>query len=99
MKRYNTIYKQHLADEDSVECKSELDQYLLEACEDLEKEDFDILDWWRVNSSRYKVIFQVARDVLAIPMSTIAYQNLLLAWEVVYYILSGVHCLLKLLKI
>ena len=25
MKRYNNIYKQHLADEDNVECKSELD--------------------------------------------------------------------------
>ena len=25
MKRYNNIYKQHLADEDSVECKSKLD--------------------------------------------------------------------------
>ena len=25
IKRYNNIYKQHLADEDSVECKSELD--------------------------------------------------------------------------
>ena len=79
MKRYNIIYKQHLVDDDSVECKSELDQYLCEACEDLEKEDFDILDWWRVNSSRYKVLSQVARDVLAIPMSTVAHQNLFLA--------------------
>lgn len=52
---------------------------LLEACEDLENEDFDILDWWRVNSSRYKVFSQVAHDVLAIPMSIIAHQNLLLA--------------------
>ena len=43
MKRYNTIYKKHLADEDSVECKySELDQYLLEACEDPKKEGFDL---------------------------------------------------------
>ena len=25
MKRYNKIYKKHLIDEDSVECKSELD--------------------------------------------------------------------------
>ena len=33
---YNTIYKQHLADEDSIECKSKLDRYLLEASEDHE---------------------------------------------------------------
>ncbi|KAL0003479.1 hypothetical protein SO802_017260 [Lithocarpus litseifolius] len=47
MKRYNNIYKQHLADEDSVECKSELDRYLLEASVDPETKGFDILDWWR----------------------------------------------------
>ena len=63
MKMYNNIYKQHLAYEDSVECKSELDRYLLKVSVDLEKEGFDILDWWRVNSSRYRIISQVARDV------------------------------------
>ena len=45
MKRYNNIYKQHLANEDSVECKSELDRYLLEASVDPETEGFDILNW------------------------------------------------------
>ena len=75
MKRYNNIYKQHLADEDSVECKFELDRYLLEASVDLETEGFDILDWWRVNSSRYGILFQVARDVLAIPVSAIATES------------------------
>ena len=44
MKMYNNIYKQHLADEDSVECKSELDQYLLKASVDPETKGFDILD-------------------------------------------------------
>ena len=72
MKMYNNIYKQHLAYEDSVECKSELDQYLLEASVDPEIEGFDILDWWRMNSSRYRILSQVAHDVLAIPVSTIA---------------------------
>ena len=45
MKRYNNIYKQHLANEDSVECKSKLDRYFLEASVDLETECSDILDW------------------------------------------------------
>ena len=69
---YNNIYKQHLAYEDSVECKSELDRYLLEANVDPEIEGFDILDWWRMNSSRYRILSQVAHDVLAILVSTIA---------------------------
>ena len=75
MKMYNNIYKQHLADKDSVECKSELDQYLLKASVDSETKGFDILDWWRVNSSRYRIISQVACDVLAIPVSTLALES------------------------
>ena len=34
LKRYNTRFKQHLVDKDSVECKSELDGYLWESFED-----------------------------------------------------------------
>ena len=75
MKRYNNIYKQHLADEDSVECKSELERYLLEASVDPDTEGFDILDWWRVNSSRYRILSQVVRDVLAILVSTVASES------------------------
>ena len=75
MKRYNNIYKQHLADEDSIECKFELDRYLLEASVDPKTEGFDILDWWRVNSSRYKILSQVALDVLAIPISNVASES------------------------
>ena len=52
-KTYNTRFKQHLADKDNVECKSKLDRYLLESFEDLDVEDFDILMWWKMNSSRY----------------------------------------------
>ena len=61
MKRYNNIYKQHLANKDSVECKSKLDQYLNRV----------MCLWWRVNSSRYRIISQVARDVLAIFISIV----------------------------
>uniref|UniRef100_A0A3Q7G495 HAT C-terminal dimerisation domain-containing protein n=1 Tax=Solanum lycopersicum TaxID=4081 RepID=A0A3Q7G495_SOLLC len=51
--------------------KSWLDKYLLE---DQEPEfgDFDILSWWKVNSPRFSVLSQLARDVLAIPMSSVA---------------------------
>ena len=42
---YNNIYKQHLADEASVEYKSALDRYLLVASVDPEMEGFDILHW------------------------------------------------------
>ena len=45
IKSYNNKFKQHLADKDSVESKSELDRYLLKSFEDLDMEDFNILMW------------------------------------------------------
>ena len=43
IKSYNNRFKQHLANEDSVESKSELDRYLLESYEDLK---WKILTSW-----------------------------------------------------
>ena len=80
-----------------MKCKSELVRYLLEACEDPKKEEFDILDWWRVIYSRYKVLSQVTYDVLPILVSTIASESAF-SVGVEYKIISGVHCLLKLLR-
>ena len=45
---------------------------MLESSEDPDVEDFDILIWWKMNSSRYRVLSQIARNVLAIPVSTVA---------------------------
>ncbi|GKE05188.1 zinc finger BED domain-containing protein RICESLEEPER 2-like protein [Tanacetum coccineum] len=53
------------------DCKSELDRYLNEDVED-ESDKFDILNWWKVNSPRFPVLSLLARDVLAIPISTVA---------------------------
>uniref|UniRef100_A0A3Q7HLV0 HAT C-terminal dimerisation domain-containing protein n=1 Tax=Solanum lycopersicum TaxID=4081 RepID=A0A3Q7HLV0_SOLLC len=63
--------KKQKNDSGSVGVKSELDKYLLEDQEP-ESEDFDILSWWKVNSPRFPVLSQLARDVLAIPMSSVA---------------------------
>ena len=45
IKSYNNWFKQHLADKDSMERKSELDRYLLESFENPDVEDFNILMW------------------------------------------------------
>ena len=55
-----------------MECKSKLDRYLLESFEDPDVEDFDILMWWKMSSSRYQVLSEIARDVLPIPNSIVA---------------------------
>ncbi|TXG48267.1 hypothetical protein EZV62_027561 [Acer yangbiense] len=51
--------------------KSELDCYLEEktlpqSCE------FDVLGWWKLNGIKYPKMSEIARDILAIPVSTIA---------------------------
>ena len=55
--------------------KSELDKYLAEDCEDIESNKFDILTWWKTNSSRFPILAHLARDVLAIPISTVASES------------------------
>lgn len=55
--------------------RDDVDEYLAEQCEDMTAKNFDILNWWKVNSSRYKVLFQVAKDVLAVPISTVASES------------------------
>jgi hypothetical protein len=50
--------------------KSDLDRYLEEAL--LPRiPDFDILKWWKVNALKYPTLSRMARDVLAIPVSTV----------------------------
>lgn len=54
-----------------LEEKSELDKYLEEGCERYSP-NFDILNWWKVNASRYPILSNIARDILAMPVSTVA---------------------------
>ena len=57
------------------EIKNDVKIYLLEPCEDIEDEDFDILNWWRVNGSKYRVLSKLARDIFAIQVSTVASES------------------------
>lgn len=54
--------------------KSELDYYLEESII-LRFEDFDILCWWKTNGSKYPTLQAIARDVLAILVSTVASES------------------------
>jgi hypothetical protein len=54
--------------------KSELEKYLAKETEDPESK-VDILAWWKVNSNRFLVLGHMARDVLAIPITTVASES------------------------
>ncbi|KAK1262103.1 hypothetical protein QJS04_geneDACA020360 [Acorus gramineus] len=51
--------------------KSELDQYLDEAVFP-RTEDFNILHWWKINSPKLPTLGRMARDILAIPVTSVA---------------------------
>ncbi|KAH9792419.1 BED-type domain-containing protein [Citrus sinensis] len=65
--------------EGSPELSNELDLYLMEKTEKIVKNNlgtkFDILLWWRVNSANYPILSSIARDVLAIPVPTVASES------------------------
>lgn len=60
--------------QETVEGKTELDMYFSEKREDFNQQ-FDILNWWKVNSSKYKILSMIARDVLAMQVSTVASES------------------------
>jgi hypothetical protein len=54
--------------------KSDLDLYLLEPLFDRRKE-LDILEYWKSDQYRYPRLSQMARDVLTVPLTTVALES------------------------
>jgi hypothetical protein len=57
-----------------VQHKSKLDRYLMEEIEK-PNENFDILNWWKMNSTKFLVLAHITRIVLAILITTIASES------------------------
>ncbi|XVF72186.1 hypothetical protein PTKIN_Ptkin12aG0099500 [Pterospermum kingtungense] len=53
--------------------KTEFDKYLAEDVETYE--NFDVLKWWKLNSLRYPILLSLARDILVVPISTVASES------------------------
>lgn len=54
--------------------QSELSKYLEESFEP--HTGLDILNWWKVNSNRFPILAKMARDLLAIPISTVPSESI-----------------------
>ncbi|KAL0352354.1 UNVERIFIED_CONTAM: hypothetical protein Scaly_1624100 [Sesamum calycinum] len=71
-------YAEYLKSVESIQPqKSELDLYLEENCYIFEKDkkdgkDFDVVECWRVHALKYKILSIMERDLLAIPITTVA---------------------------
>ncbi|CAN1320298.1 Zinc finger BED domain-containing protein RICESLEEPER 2 [Linum perenne] len=59
--------REKLVEEAEKLSKSELDRYL--------EENFDILAWWKRNSSDYPILGLMAKDILAVQVSTVASES------------------------
>ncbi|KAL9687472.1 hypothetical protein QQ045_031875 [Rhodiola kirilowii] len=69
-----SMYMMHKSKAHVEENRTELDTYLKEATESINTE-FDILGLWRMHSPRFPILSQMARDVLAVPISTVASES------------------------
>ncbi|XP_031131905.1 zinc finger BED domain-containing protein RICESLEEPER 2-like [Ipomoea triloba] len=66
--------KQRLESGELGRKKTELEVYLSEAIIE-EDGEFDLLKWWKVNAGRFPVLSKMARDILAVPISTVASES------------------------
>jgi hypothetical protein len=72
--KYMKFFIKHLEEENNSECMSEVDCYFLNGCE-ASTNEFDILLWWKVNTPKYPILAEIARDILVIPISTVASES------------------------
>ncbi|XP_026412067.1 zinc finger BED domain-containing protein RICESLEEPER 3-like isoform X2 [Papaver somniferum] len=72
----NSRKKRHKRNPLGVEGLNELEKYLLEEFDEEEGvTKFDILAWWKSNSTKYKVLSHMAKDILAMPVSYVASES------------------------
>lgn len=56
--------------------RNELERYLEDGIEDTDPSDvFDILKWWKGKSVKYYILSRMARDILAVPVSTVSSES------------------------
>ncbi|KAL9678681.1 hypothetical protein QQ045_016530 [Rhodiola kirilowii] len=54
------------------EITNDLDSYFADAPEAALNKEFNLMEWWKVNQFKYPIVAKIAKDIFAIPSSTIA---------------------------
>ena len=65
-------YERFLETEQSAGCINEVEMYLVENSDGRNDVNFEILKWWKNNSSTYQVLSKVAKNVLVVSIFTVA---------------------------
>ncbi|KAG2724850.1 hypothetical protein I3760_01G037400 [Carya illinoinensis] len=58
----------------STSAKREIERYFSDGCEAF-IQSFDLLNWWKVNEPNYPILARIARDLLLMPVSTVASES------------------------
>ncbi|POO01083.1 HAT, C-terminal dimerization domain containing protein [Trema orientale] len=66
------LAKLNMNDEEDT---NDLEDYLADRREKLKDNSFEILEWWNRNAVKYKIVSHMAKDVLAVQMSTVASES------------------------
>ena len=77
--RMDSLYKEMVNELGFQDASTELELYLKEKVE-IPKPNplgipFDVLGWWRINSSKYPTLAAIAKDVLAMQVSSVASES------------------------
>ncbi|XP_042974692.1 zinc finger BED domain-containing protein RICESLEEPER 2-like [Carya illinoinensis] len=71
-----SLFKSFVRSVDTLQpSKSELDNYLEESiyiCEEGSDASFDALEWWKINSLKFRTLSKLARDILATLITTVS---------------------------
>lgn len=68
------VMQERIAEEND-EISNEVDRYLGDKYVNPMTAGFDLAQWWKVNASTYPILSKLAKDILAIPCSTVASEN------------------------
>ncbi|KZT76866.1 hypothetical protein F511_46109 [Dorcoceras hygrometricum] len=60
--------------QNQVEIPNEVDKYLSDPFVKWSS-SFDVLEWWKGNTTTFPVFSNIAKDIFAIPLSTVASEN------------------------
>ncbi|KAL6570081.1 hypothetical protein OROMI_014595 [Orobanche minor] len=71
---FNDVQAQN-EEEQLQEISNEVDKYLADEIEKRSNQSFNLLEWWRGSEARYPVLSMIAKDIFAIPSSTVASES------------------------